>query len=99
MTTATLRAHYLLFPIEISTRRIVYWNVSEHPEGEWVAQQFRNLSILDDRLPRYLISSRSLRPLEAVDGRLGGAELYVQAGDPTADLTTAEAVHDGRGHR
>jgi len=58
VTTATLRTYYVLFFIEISTRRIVYWNVSEHPEGEWVAQQFRNLSVLHDQLPRYLIHDR-----------------------------------------
>jgi len=58
VTTATLRTFYVIFVIEISTRRIVHWNVSEHPDGDWVAQQFRNLSILRDDLPRYLIHDR-----------------------------------------
>jgi hypothetical protein len=58
LTTATLRTYYVLFFIEISTRRIVYWNVSEHPHGEWVAQQFRNLAVMHGDLPRHLIHDR-----------------------------------------
>ncbi len=58
MTTATLRTYHVLFFIEISTRRIVHWNVSEHPNGEWVAQQFRNLAVMHDDLLRYLIHDR-----------------------------------------
>jgi len=58
VTTATLRTYYVLFFIEISTRRIVYWNVPEHPDGNWVAQQFRNLSIVHEQLPRHLIHDR-----------------------------------------
>jgi putative transposase len=61
VTTATLRTYYVLFFIEISTRRIVHWNVSEHPEGEWVAQQFRNLAVMHEDLPRYLIHDRDSR--------------------------------------
>ncbi len=58
VTTATLRTYYVLFFIEVGTRRIVYWNVSEHPDGEWVAQQLRNIDMLHDELPRYLIHDR-----------------------------------------
>jgi putative transposase len=58
VTTATLRTYYVLFFIEVGTRRIVYWNVSEHPHGGWVAQQFRNIDMLHDKLPRYLIHDR-----------------------------------------
>ena len=31
VSIATLRTYYVLFFIEIGTRRIVFWNVSEHP--------------------------------------------------------------------
>ena len=58
VTTATLRTCHVLFFIEISTRRIVYWHMSEHPDGNWVAQQFRNLSIVQEQLPRHLIHDR-----------------------------------------
>jgi len=58
VTTATLRTYYVLFFIEIRTRRIVFWNVSVHPDGAWVVQQFRNLSVLHDKLPRHLLHDR-----------------------------------------
>ena len=58
VTTASLRTYYVLFFIEISTRRLVFWNVSQHPSGAWVTQQFRNLSITHHQLPRYLIHDR-----------------------------------------
>jgi len=45
VTTAALRTYYVLFFIEISSRRIVLWNVSDSPDGAWAAQQFRNLSL------------------------------------------------------
>jgi hypothetical protein len=44
VTTATLRTYYVLFFCEIETRRIVFWNVSDAPDGIWTAQRFRNLS-------------------------------------------------------
>ena len=58
VTTATLRTYYVLFFIEVGTRRIVYWNVSQRPDGDWVAQQFRNLAVMHGDLPRYLIHDR-----------------------------------------
>jgi len=58
VTTATPRTYYVLFFMEISSRRIVFWNVSDSPHGIWTAQQFRNLSLLDDKPPRYLLHDR-----------------------------------------
>ena len=58
VTTASLRTYYVLFFIEISTRRIVFWNLSQYPSGRWVTQQFRNLGVTHDLLPRYLIHDR-----------------------------------------
>jgi hypothetical protein len=52
VTTAALRTHYALFFIEIGSRRIAFLNVSVGPDGVWTAQQFRNLSLLDDEPPR-----------------------------------------------
>ena len=46
VTTAALQIYYVLFFIEISSRRIVFWNISEGPDGVWTAQQFRNLGLL-----------------------------------------------------
>ncbi len=58
VTTATLWTSYIVFFLEIATRRIVFWNVSTSPDEAWVAQQFRNLSVVNEELPRYLIHDR-----------------------------------------
>jgi putative transposase len=41
--TVTLRRIYVLFFIEVSSRRVHLAGVSENPDGAWVAQQARNL--------------------------------------------------------
>jgi putative transposase len=71
VTTANLRTYYVLFSIEIASRRIVFWNVSEAPDGIWTAQQFRNLSLLDDQPPRYLLHDRDSKFTAHGDALLG----------------------------
>ena len=41
--TAFLRRYYVLFFIELSSRRVHLAGCSAHPDGHWVAQQARNL--------------------------------------------------------
>ena len=41
--TVTLRRIYVLFFIEVSSRRVHFAGVTENPSGSWVAQQARNL--------------------------------------------------------
>jgi len=73
VTTATRRTYYVLFFIEISTRRIVYWSVSEHPDGNWVAQHFRDLSIVHEQLPRHLVHDRGSKFTAYADDLLSDA--------------------------
>src|SRR6266851_10325183 len=39
--TANFRMLYIFVVVEVGTRRILHWNVTDHPTGEWTAQQFR----------------------------------------------------------
>ena len=93
VTTATLRTYYVLFFIEISTRRIAYWNVSEHPDGEWVAQQLRKLAVLNDDLPCYLIHDRDSKLAAHVD------ELLRAMGTKPMRLPVRSPDLDGRAER
>ena len=41
--TATFRIIYVFVAMEIGSRRILHFNVTEHPTAEWTIQQFGNL--------------------------------------------------------
>jgi putative transposase len=43
--TALLRRYYVLFFIELQTRRVHLAGATANPDGRWVAQQARNLSL------------------------------------------------------
>jgi len=70
VTTASLRTYYVIFFLDIATRRICFWNVSTSPDESWVAQQFRNLSIVSDDLPKYLLHDRDDKYPRSADALL-----------------------------
>jgi putative transposase len=57
VVTATFRLVYVLVIMEIGTRRILHFNVTQHPTAEWTLQQFRECVVGDEGY-RFIIHDR-----------------------------------------
>jgi transposase InsO family protein len=78
--TVLLRRLYVLFFIEVDTRRIHLSGVTAHPSGAWVAQHARNLSMaIEERLyaRRFLIRDRDTKFTRVFDEVFQGQGIRV----------------------
>jgi putative transposase len=74
--TATFRLVYVFLVLEIGTRRIVHWNVTEHPTSEWSVQQFRSC-VTGDQPYRFVVHDRDAVFSPALDRSLRSMNLQV----------------------
>jgi len=68
--TAFLRRLYVLFFIELGRRRVWITGVTGHPNGPWVTQQARNLTMDladDDVVTRFLVRDRDTKYVPGFD--------------------------------
>jgi putative transposase len=56
--TVRFRLLYVFVVLEVGTRRILYWNVTEHATAEWTLQQFRMVAP-GDQPHRFVIHHRA----------------------------------------
>jgi putative transposase len=74
--TARFRVLYVFVVLDVGTRRIVHWNVTEHPTADWTIQQCRAV-ITGETAHRFLIHDRDAIYAPAVDGAIRSMGLRV----------------------
>ena len=92
--TIGLTRVYVLFLMEIGTRRVQILGVTVHPSGEWVAQQARNLMLdLGERAGqlRLLIRDRDTRYTDVFDEVFTSQGIEVLRSPPQAPRANAYA--------
>jgi hypothetical protein len=78
--------------LEVGTRRILHWNVTEHPTAEWTAQQFRSFRTGDEPY-RFIVHDRDAGFSPAVDNVCGAAlEEFREFGKVLGGTSDATAI-------
>ena len=74
--TATFRVLYIFVVLEVGTRRILHWNVTDHPTAEWTAQQFR-MVVSGDQPHRFVLHDHDSIFSESVDRTIAAMGLTI----------------------
>jgi transposase InsO family protein len=74
--TASFRVFYVFVVLEVGTRRIRHWNVTEYPTADWTAQQFR-MVISGDGPHRFLIHDHDCIYSDRVDRTVAAMGLTI----------------------
>src|SRR5882672_8108490 len=76
VVTATFRVYYVFVVLEVGSRRIRHWNVTEHPTAEWTAQQFR-MVMSGEEPHRFLIHHHDSIYSDGVDRTIAAIGLTI----------------------
>src|SRR2546427_8239481 len=76
VVTATFRMLYIFVVLEVGTRRILHWNVTDHPTAEWTAQQFR-MVVSGEQSHRFVVHDHDRIYSEGVDRTIAAMGLTV----------------------
>src|SRR5438067_1022187 len=78
--TLFLKRLYVLFFVELATRRVRLAGITTNPDGRWVAQQARNLLMTlddEDARPRFLVRDRDCKFTHEFDEVFGSERIRV----------------------